>query len=182
MSTTRHFYWPGINHVLSWTKVEVRLSYKWIPRVSFLPVGTIVCREDLSQQLADPVTTSLHQLPSPAPRGPRDGNSSLETNLTSTATAGTSNYPDGTKNHKGQYPDPRSLNLLTPLPRITRNFGPQTVSETTPNPGSHPVETAAPDINIEVEHHGRSLDDPEPEVVRRFFISTYHPSLVPCTI
>ena len=134
-------------------------------------MGTIIFREDPSQQPADPVATSPHQLPTPAPQGPWDGNSSQNTDPTLVVTIGTGSYPDDTENLKGQNIGPRSLNLPTPPPRITANLEPQTVGDATPNPESHSVATAVPNTSATVKHHGWSPDDPEPGVVRRFFIS-----------
>ena len=147
-------------------------------RVSFLPVGTIVCGEHWGQQLEDPVATSVHQLPMPASRDPWDGNSSQKASPTLATTIGTSSYPDDINNLKAQNPDPRSLNVPTPPPRTTTNCDPQTVGSTTLNPKSHSVATTVPNTNTEIKHHGRSPGNPEPDsAVRRFLIST-SPSLI----
>ena len=61
-----------------------------LTRVSFLPVGKIVCGEDSSQQLEDPVATSPYQFPTQASRDPRDGNSSQKASPTLVTTVGAS--------------------------------------------------------------------------------------------
>lgn len=133
-------------------------------------MGTIVFGDDLSQQLVDPVTTFPHQFPTPPSQDPGDSNYQ-KISPTLDATVGTSGYPDNTKNLKGQDADPRSSNPPTPPLGITTNFEPQTLSGTTHDPVSHSAATTVSNTSIEAKHHGRNPGNPEPEVVRRFFIS-----------
>lgn len=152
-------------------------------RVSLLPVGTIICRDNSSQQLADPVDTHPHQLPTSVPRDSWEGDYPQKVNPTSTAITGPSSYPDDTKNLKGQDINQRSLNPPTSPPCTTKKFKLRKVGRTIPNPGPHSTATAAPNTSVEAlqQFISRAVPQDElPSLIRTIFSDEKTTNMADC--